>query len=502
MKKTRKMFIMILTLFSGFCFLLCGLEGCQTLPDQCTIEKDGKVYGVIKGLFQYRWWHYYERALSFADGKFWNEAELDLREAIMQRKNDQRRARTYGMHFINYFPHRELGVVHYNQGRMEYAISELTASLSAIQSSKAELYLDRARRAMIEKGQIDQRDPEIIIKSPAQPFLTNAFSIVIHGLASDDTFVSYIKVGNKEVRVDVSNQEIPFRTEVQLAPGRNEIPVVVKDLTGKVSRTVIMVNVDRTGPAIRIDEAIQLKPFPQREVLLKGFVFDDSGLSELVVNGCSFLSGESQQGIRKGFRIERVISFHPEQKEVAIKAGDLAGNLTIAVITPKQQRQSPPIDTTAPVIELRNNLRKEQVTYLDHAIIEGCIKDNDRVERLFVNGKQILNAPGRKIYFSCLIGLNEGKNSITIKGIDSSGNSEEKHIKISRIIVNIQKIGSRLRVGVNTFKKEIIGINREFSHGIEDILEFSIRERGRFSISDKRAEGRANAFGYTDFSIS
>ena len=47
MKKTRKMFIMILTLFSGFCFLLCGLEGCQTLPDRGPIEKDGNTYYVL-----------------------------------------------------------------------------------------------------------------------------------------------------------------------------------------------------------------------------------------------------------------------------------------------------------------------------------------------------------------------------------------------------------------------------------------------------------------------
>ncbi len=86
--KTTLLFIFLLT-------ALC-LEGCQTFPD-ISKEKDGKQYGVTRGLFQARWWHFYERGLSFADGQFWKEAENDLQEAIRQRNNDQRQARTYGL---------------------------------------------------------------------------------------------------------------------------------------------------------------------------------------------------------------------------------------------------------------------------------------------------------------------------------------------------------------------------------------------------------------------
>jgi len=110
--------------------LTWGIQGCKTVPEQAIVKKDGKAYGVTQGAFRHRWWNYYERALSFADGEFWKEAESDLREAIRQREDDQRRARTYGFHFTDYFPHRELGVVFFNQRRFEEAVQELTTSLS------------------------------------------------------------------------------------------------------------------------------------------------------------------------------------------------------------------------------------------------------------------------------------------------------------------------------------------------------------------------------------
>ncbi len=120
-------------------------------PDQEPMRKNGKAYGVVDGLFQYNWWNYCERALSFGDGGFWHAAELDLKEAIKQREDDQTRARTYGRHFIDYFPHRELGVAYYHQGKIETAIGELTTSLSTAESSKAKLYLDLVRTALIRQ---------------------------------------------------------------------------------------------------------------------------------------------------------------------------------------------------------------------------------------------------------------------------------------------------------------------------------------------------------------
>ncbi len=140
--------------FSIFLMLaisLC-LQACQTLPTRGPVEKDGKRYGVLRyASFPHKWYDFYERALSFAEGGFWKEAELDMKEAIRQRGKDQQWARTYARNFIDYFPHRELGIIYYKQGRHEKALSELNISLSALYSPRAESYLLLAEKSSCQK---------------------------------------------------------------------------------------------------------------------------------------------------------------------------------------------------------------------------------------------------------------------------------------------------------------------------------------------------------------
>jgi len=76
-----------------------------------------------------RWWNFYERGRSFADGGFWAEAESDLKQALSIRSTDNRRSRTYGMHFTPYFGSREMGVVLFEQGKIEDAVYHLRKSL-------------------------------------------------------------------------------------------------------------------------------------------------------------------------------------------------------------------------------------------------------------------------------------------------------------------------------------------------------------------------------------
>ena len=114
-------------------------------------QKNGKTYGVTSGAFRHRWWNYFERGLSFAEGGFTDEAISDLKTAIQQRFKDQRMARTYGLHFIDYFPHRELGIGYFTKGLLDEANAELVLSLSHFPSAKAYYYLDRVREQRIRK---------------------------------------------------------------------------------------------------------------------------------------------------------------------------------------------------------------------------------------------------------------------------------------------------------------------------------------------------------------
>ena len=102
------------------------------------------------GTFRGKWWNYYDRGSALAGMSNFEGAIRDFKQTIDMRSKDQRMARTYGMHFIDYFPHRELGIVYFNTGEIEKAISELEQSLNNVESSKAIYYLNKARKALLE----------------------------------------------------------------------------------------------------------------------------------------------------------------------------------------------------------------------------------------------------------------------------------------------------------------------------------------------------------------
>jgi tetratricopeptide (TPR) repeat protein len=136
----------ILPSFAGV-FLLLSLFWILALETSANSKyiRDGKEYGVTEGNFRGKWWNYYERGTSFAEGDFWEEAEADLKKAIEKRSEDDRRARSYGLHFVEFFPHRELGVVYFNQNRIEEAERELQLSLSQTEPGQSSISIRRAR---------------------------------------------------------------------------------------------------------------------------------------------------------------------------------------------------------------------------------------------------------------------------------------------------------------------------------------------------------------------
>ncbi|MBA3700799.1 MAG: hypothetical protein H0W78_18275 [Planctomycetes bacterium] len=122
------------------CLLIGGCGGARG-PEAKVV--DGQTYGTTTAPFRGRWWQYYERGVSWSLGGFWAEAEADFREALALRLTDNRRARTYGMHFVQCFLHRELGAVLIEQNRLDEAESELRLSLAQEPSAKADYLLAR-----------------------------------------------------------------------------------------------------------------------------------------------------------------------------------------------------------------------------------------------------------------------------------------------------------------------------------------------------------------------
>jgi curli biogenesis system outer membrane secretion channel CsgG len=76
------------------------------------------------------------------DGDFKKASELFI-EAIQGNPDDDENVRTYGMHSIEYFPHRELGICLYQLGDMEGARQELQISMKMEPSDRAQEYLNQ-----------------------------------------------------------------------------------------------------------------------------------------------------------------------------------------------------------------------------------------------------------------------------------------------------------------------------------------------------------------------
>ncbi len=536
-----------------FCFFCClsalclgaWMTACQSGSDTADVSqrKEGRSYGVTRTPFKGQWWHYYERALSFSDGCFWKAAESDLREAIRKRNDDKKYARTYGRHFLDlpehdsgYFPHRELGIALYQQGRIAEAIRELTISLESETSARAELYLDRARTKQIRRENSDRFPPEISLISPPPDSTVNAASVILQGIVRDDRFVSRIRVGKNDIRIDLSKAEIFFRSKVALRQGENRIPIVAGDLSGKETKVFFRIIADRIGPVISIDEPSDNSPVPvsagrsdaKTDIRLRGHLFDNSGIARMIINGISFpFRGESEIPVDESLTLEK------GQKNLEIRVTDIAGNTTFQNIpltwqndnrsmtycpAPENEIQAeegrhpepedfwlaakgnsplPGIllsrktaalqDTEPPVIRLEYFQEdRKHISYLDEIFVEGTIKDNNEVKQLYFNREKVFFR-GRKNRFSYIQTLDKDENLIVIRGIDSAGNESRKTIRVQYREPAVQRYESRLSLFIDDFKEKPEDIDLNFD--VKEALDSIMFERRRFRVITEEEAG-------------
>ena len=508
--------------------VLCAGLSCATDTKPPYI-KEGKTYGVTKGfVWRPTWWNYYERGISFAAGGYWQDAVEDFQQAIRLRESDRRRSRTYGMHFVDYFPHRELGIVYYRMGHYEEAIEEIKESLSSEESAKAEYFLNRARKAWLEETGADRAPPEIYISRPVHGFLTNELSLWVQGVVRDDQYASKISVNQKTIPVFLAKKQIPFSVRTALNPGMNRVEITAQDLVGKVSSKVIHVHVDRAGPVLFL-EPLHFSDGPAgRVVVVSGEVRDNVGLSRMELAHLSWdkLSGRS-------YRFEQPLRIPIHQKTLRIEAEDVAGNITTGTLplqTQKPPRQVamaawpcpdgvvtdlpplvpglvrtggwPPL-SNSPVahqafsaayrqedMELRIHLKDLpdfMTVYYESLYVEGSVTGPDPVQNLEINGEQLLDRKGRNIFFSYLIGLEEGKNEIRLEACDLQGNRTERQLSVRRRIPKILCLSERMRISLLPFHPPGCSLKRARLI-TEDLLTELIRQRRFHMVERERLE--------------
>lgn len=468
--------------------------------------KEGKTYGVTKGLFRERWWNFYERGRSFALGEFWDEAIGDFREALGQRDKDGYRARTYGMHFVDYFPHRELGVAFYYIKQYPTAIEELSTSLSQVETAKAKYFLNKARRERLQQTLSDKQPPLITNLSLHDGQVTNLFEIELTGVVEDDTFVSSVVINDSSLFIELAKKKIAFNQEVSLKPGKNLIRIEAKDLTGKVTAQKIKVLVDREGPLIAISEPSEGETVSTNKVTVRGFLWDESGIASFTLKGKRvLLNGKKESSF------SQEVMLADGRNSLTFEARDGVGNLTQGEIniiynpqgTASESSLQPFIrlafldrvvtdfggytfmarakseDHAPPSIRLKE-LTDSQTVYYDTIFIEGSATDQSEIREITINNTPLRIRPGKHLFFNYLAQLQEGVNRFNLKVTDVYENTAIKSIAVTRKIPQVKKVGSRLAVAILPFEQK--GESSTLGSLVYDSLVDAFVNQARFNI--------------------
>jgi tetratricopeptide (TPR) repeat protein/TolB-like protein len=482
-------------LLSAACLMILSCAQPQPAP---VYVKDGKEYGKTEGaFFRHRWWNYYERGLSYAEGNFYQEAVSDLKQALEQRSQDQRMARTYGMHFVDYFPHRELGIAYYRMGDLKAAQGELELSISQYPSSKARFYLDQVRKTLIEKEGGEVKPPKLVFDLRNGEIWTRDDPVTISGVAEDEKYVAGVSIMGVTLFQEQAKIKIPFKKALQLPQGRHEVTVEARNLLGKKTSRSVVIRVDREGPVITVEKIEQDQTAPEGGIVIFGSVYDEAGVLQLVLNGEPLRQGS---GPEVTFR-QRVPK---ARKELEMVARDRLGNETSATIPlDLSGRMRPSIklalagsgesplvlgasvtgkDTRPPDIKFKG-WTESQTVFLGKIYIEGQVVDEGTVESLTINKAPILRRKGRSIFFGHLADLREGDNEIHVEAKDQAGNLAEKKLLVKRRVPQALQLQERLSLSVLPF--ELNGVVSESSVSFQDRLIDSLVNQNRFRVVER-----------------
>lgn len=466
-------------------------------------EEITKDFNIYRG----KWWNYYIRGRWYAEGGYTDEAIQDFQKAVSLRSMDQRSARSYGMHFWEYFAHRELGIAFYNQGKYEDAKTELGTSLSTADSARAKFYLNKCNEMILKTTKADKEPPQIKISSPVDGEIVNTPVTKLKGVAASDNYVNYLSVQGKRLFIELAEKHLAFSQEVSLHAGENVISLEASDLLGKSTRQNLTLTLDIHPPVLSLDD-IQIHQRDGKKIAtVKGAIVDDYSLKNFYINGAEMPLDSARE---KDFEEEVVLT---GENKISFKVVDIAGNETRgeqpidakaslwpkdilnnvkfanhatnlpvrvaaskmnistiktllasqdATVSPSSSSQNAknrekksnglptPQDTMKDIVPpvVRTDA-KSGIVNDSSLFISGEAHDDGGVAKVFVNEYPIEIRPGKHIFFNYLLTLNEGENIITVKAIDVQGNETQlSPIKITKKTFTLLETDARYTVAL------------------------------------------------------
>ena len=512
--KTRLLVVAGLALFCGACAWQQGM-GRET-------TRDGVQYGVTKGTFHGRWWNYYERGSSYLSGAFYKEAEADFREALKARSKDTWRARTYGLHFTEYFPTRELGVCYFQSGRLDDAEKLLNESLAQVDTDRARYYLDAIKKARIAKGILKDDTPPTINAATGEMMVATR-EVPVEAKVGDSVGVAQVTINGTEIAQRGSTPQLAIKEKILLTEGTHEIKIMAKNLGDKPSEKTVKVEVDLTGPNLGIFEPADALVTEAATVRLAGVAVDKNGVASVTI-------GDGQATDAKGVKkqsFEQNLTLKEGENSFEVAARDMAGNETrttlkvfkgkptstgarlwrIQQLVPEQLKfamaQSPQIlpqfllaaeqaATTAAAEPLSINIRYPVAGRPYHhnktLRVVGEVLTATKVTQIAINNQPFEPVTGApKEVFNRGIPIDvQGATTVpvNVKAKDDKGHEAAKKLEVAVEPVLLDSMESKLPVAVLAFSGS--NIAPDITKALRDVTEGALLDAKRFHVLERQ----------------
>jgi len=423
------------------------LIGCSGFKYQICNEKYCKTKGIFR---ENEWYCHYECALSCIQGGCYDQALICLNntEKLKEDNTDRKMVRTYGMHFVDYFLHREKGIIFYRTGKYEQALKELSLSISHEPSERAYTYLDKTRSKIFIQKKLAETTPKITINGingindSEKLIWTNKKKINISGIVSDDQYVSAIIIQQQSLFIKASSKTIPFYSELILPEGQQPVAIKAMNIMKNKAEKTITFFVDRSGPYIEIHKI--------SNNIFKGIVSDESGEISFQVNNYPIQ-------IIKEKSYSFAIPFDKNVEFLKYEAKDKLGNKTTGHLSLIKNKQlvafnSSTISDTplltigndSPPKIVLNHIKSRYIkAFRDNIEISGFVEYHQKINSFFINKNKINKAPVVKIDFNQSVLLKKGLNEVLFELHYDPNAIISKTIKIERKIQKIYQTAQR-----------------------------------------------------------
>jgi tetratricopeptide (TPR) repeat protein len=414
--------------------------------------KDGVRYGVKRGIFGYDYDDFYERGISYQQGECYALAVKDFQKAIQIQAEDASDVRIYGMHYIEYFPHRELGITYFFMGEYAKALTELEKSITDVSTAKAQYYLNQTRKQLM----INTVPEKIYIETIAPQILSKADPVMISGDVNCEQFVSEIWINKEPLYVASSQQNIHFTNELSLIEGSHTIAISAKSLNSAYTALTLTVTIDRSGPIISLKKL---------ENNLDINLIDEAGISSLTIN-------EQPIHIVKGNNVHFRQKITPDVQTIHIIAVDQLGNRVVENVNIDlflsqyylghlTATNETGFNSDAEGIDrkkrpqLQISIKKwksYQTVCCEKISINGQVTGRHSIVSLSINTKNIPVLEGDTILFNRSFKLQYGKNTFLISAKDKKGHRIIQSVTFFRKIKEVYNTKYRYTIKTSPFR--------------------------------------------------